>query len=85
MLHRGVALRIHQRHRALYKVENSIFIDLEENIETIELCRLILSGIIYHRASDSTQSISSTAKYNENQDYGEEKTARNIAMRLKDN
>lgn len=44
---RGITLRAHQRHRAIYTVANNIFLNKEEKESAFELCRKILSGTIY--------------------------------------
>lgn len=84
LVSQNVVLKVHQRHCTIYTVANTIFTDPDENKTALELCHWILSGTIYQNSTDRSHTSGGDGASVRSQDYNEEKTAHNIAMRLKD-
>lgn len=76
---RGVTLHTHQRHRTIYTIANTIFVDKQENENAIELARRILNGTIY-----SPNNLRPNPEQSSEAQDTQKKMAHNVAMRLKD-
>lgn len=79
LVDREVPLRTHQRHRTIYIIANTIFVNDDENEIAVELARKILNGNIYLNTPIRPEPTTSSDPEDSNK-----KTAHNIAMRLRD-
>lgn len=82
---RNAAIEVLHLHRSVYIVANAIFSDCDENKNSLEMCNRILSRTIYQNGTDISNTFGSNRASVRSQDYSKDKTAYNIAMRLRDN